>query len=547
MKAKFILAGLLLAGAALSTSAQGYKDGIEFYKVGYLDNAKELLLRNIDAPSTDKAEAYYYLGQTELHLNNVAVAKDYFDKGVQANPKYAYNYLGQAAVSLKNGDAKTAEKLVKEAEKREKKSPALAAAIAKVYYEANNPAAYQKIIDKQITQARKWNIDDPNPDIYEGDTFSDKKEWGDAAGLYERAFTNDPDNAEAYVKYGNTYFNVNPKYAIQRLEELLAKRPNSALVQRELAEKFYSNDDLDNSIKYYGMYYRNPNHFAKDELRYSQLLYFDKKYDECVDVANKLRHASTTSEDDRFFATRLMLYGLNELDRNDEAIEVGTDLFNMPEKSGIEYEPNDFFNLADSYMDKEEYAKAGAVLAQGAAKYPTNERLLHSAADCYNAGKDYNNSIKYYKMVESRGKATANDLYKIALGNLRLAGENNDSVARLGQIAEARKYVKLAQAQKADDPQLINLEARIEKLAENNKINGGALNAYKKLVDVVKAKTDLDKEDVQYYNINAYQYMATYYMNNGQKELAKDYYVKWLENDPDNADLKTYVEKITKK
>ena len=41
MKAKFFIAGLLLAGAVISVSAQSYKDGIEYYKVDQLDNAKE--------------------------------------------------------------------------------------------------------------------------------------------------------------------------------------------------------------------------------------------------------------------------------------------------------------------------------------------------------------------------------------------------------------------------------------------------------------------------------------------------------------------------
>ena len=46
-------------GASLVANAQGYKDGIEYYKVDKLDNAKELLERNLNAASTDKAEAFY--------------------------------------------------------------------------------------------------------------------------------------------------------------------------------------------------------------------------------------------------------------------------------------------------------------------------------------------------------------------------------------------------------------------------------------------------------------------------------------------------------
>jgi hypothetical protein len=72
MKRKFFFASLMLMGASLMMNAQGYKDGIEYYKVDKLDNAKELLERNLNAASTDKAEAFYYLGQISLHQVEVA-------------------------------------------------------------------------------------------------------------------------------------------------------------------------------------------------------------------------------------------------------------------------------------------------------------------------------------------------------------------------------------------------------------------------------------------------------------------------------------------
>ena len=45
MKAKFFIATLLIAGASLSMMAQGYKDGIEFYKIADYENARVLLER----------------------------------------------------------------------------------------------------------------------------------------------------------------------------------------------------------------------------------------------------------------------------------------------------------------------------------------------------------------------------------------------------------------------------------------------------------------------------------------------------------------------
>lgn len=60
MKFKFLLS-VCLAGA-LTASAQGYKDGVEYFKADQFANAKTLLERNLNDASTDKAVAYYYLG-----------------------------------------------------------------------------------------------------------------------------------------------------------------------------------------------------------------------------------------------------------------------------------------------------------------------------------------------------------------------------------------------------------------------------------------------------------------------------------------------------
>src|SRR5574344_328122 len=122
MKFKFLVS-LFLLGSSLSCFAQGYKDGIEYYKVGQTENAKELLMRNLDNSSTNKAEAYYYLGCIALKENNAAQAKNYFDKGIQADAANPYNFVGQGALALTSNDPKAAADLFKDALSKVKKDP----------------------------------------------------------------------------------------------------------------------------------------------------------------------------------------------------------------------------------------------------------------------------------------------------------------------------------------------------------------------------------------------------------------------------------------
>lgn len=124
--------------------------------------------------------------------------------------------------------------------------------------------------------------------IMQGDMLLDKNQVGDAAGSYETAMLYEPTSAEAYVKYANAYIKVNPDFAINKLQELNSQAPNSALAQRELAEKYYDNDQWTRAAEQYGKYIENPNHFKEDEERYVVLLYFGKNYQQSYDLATSI-------------------------------------------------------------------------------------------------------------------------------------------------------------------------------------------------------------------------------------------------------------------
>ena len=288
MKQKLILS--LLASAALCASAQsqGYKDGIEYYKAGQYDNAKTILTKTMDQSGTDKSLALYYLGQVALAQDDKAAAKDYFEKGLAANPDCGYNYVGLGAIDLINGQDSQANDNFKKAQGLAKKDNELIVAIARAYYNAD-PVKYEKDITKYLDKARKSSkYTEPSIYILEGDMLADNKDWGTAAGKYEMAITYDQDNPEGYVKFANTYFNVNKEFAIEKLTELYNRAPNSALATRELAEKYYQGHYWGKAADLYGKYIQNPNHFPEDKARYSVLLYWGNKYDQSKQVANEI-------------------------------------------------------------------------------------------------------------------------------------------------------------------------------------------------------------------------------------------------------------------
>ena len=543
MKAKFFFASMLMACATLVATAQSYKDGIDFYKIGKLDDAQELLERNLDNAS-NKAEAYYYLGQVAFDKRDLSLAKSYYDKGIQANAQYAYNYVGQGAVALKNGDAKTAENLFKQAEKLAKKNPKVAIAIAEAYYQTD-PNAYTKQIEKQKQNAFKWNSDDPDYYIFVGDDFGNKKEWGQAAGQYELAFQREPANIESRVKFANVDFFLNENRAVQALEELLTLVPNSALVQRELAEKYYEAKEIPNNVakalEHYGAYYNNPNHFAKDEVRYAQLLWMNKEYDKAVDVCNGLIATDGFSAN-KFFGYRLKLYSQCSKQDWEAAANTGAEFFALPENATTPYMASDYSQYATALNNANRGAEAVATFEKAVEQFPNDKNIRNQLISFYNKNKDYDKAAALRQQVIDGGNYTTTDLYYLAGAYCRVAENATDDAAKQEAIAKAQTAAKAALAKEPNDIANLYMDARVSVLAENNEFKGGALNSYQKLVSVLDANPGT--EDANYYYKVAYRYMATYYLKQGQRDVAKQYYQKWLTLEPENQELRNLVEKL---
>ena len=540
MKRKFLFASLMLMGASLVANAQGYKDGIEYYKVDKLDNAKELLERNLNSPSTDKAEAFYYLGQIALHQGKMSEAAANFEKGIAANAMNPYNYVGQAAIALKNGgDVKA---LLEKARKMVKKDAKLEMEIARAFYDAN-PTTYAKDIEKCIKNARKWNPDDPDSYIFEADTKADKKDWGNAAGIYELAFDKDPMNIEAYVKYANTYFNVNPQMAIERLEELQAKVPNSALVQRELAEKYYADNLGAKAAEQYGKYIKNPNHFAQDEVRYVQLLFFGEKYQESLDLATSLVNKLNPADSKVFYMKRMQLYNLVQLEKWQEAVAAGKSFFANAVPQGSNYEVRDYTDYGLALQTAGFAEEAIDAYNKAIDMNPKNTDLIRNLGDSYAAADNFVKAAEYYQRLVDDGNNKSNDLFTLSNYYLGIASsEGVDDATKADALAKSQKYIDEVDKLVPRNVQIVNQKAKIAKFREGDSNSGAALAAYNELLSILEEKEN--KADYARYFKYAYNYLATYYFSKGDKATAKSYYQKWLEYDPENEALRNYVNSL---
>lgn len=538
MKLRTVFAACL---AAMSLSAAAQTDGVEYYKADQFANAKELLLRTAGQPGTDMAVTNYYLGLIALEEGNKTQAKDYFDKGIQANPQYPYNYVGLAQIDLLNKDAKAAEAQIKTAEKLVKKDASFHVAVARAYYDAD-PALYAKEIDKRIEKARKTDMQNPDIYIFEGDVQKDQKNWGAAAGRYEMATGYDNSATGAYVKYANLYTQVNPEYAVDMLNNLLALNPTSALGQREIANAYYNKKDYANAAQKYGEYVKNPAHFKQDEDRYAFLLFYGGDFQKGYDFASQLLVANPSN----FTARRYQFMNAAQLP------ELSAQLLPMAEQLLAEHKANpankfaaiDYNLISDEFKNAKRNDEAVEVLQEAIADMPTQASFNKNLAFLYAGMNQITNAAEAYKgYLAKTDEPGYNDFVQQATFSYYAGVENKtaDPAKSAEYFDQTLEYVgKAAEILPTNyKPKKFVGDVAKQRATTDAEIKSAAAPAYIEAIELLEAKPDAryasDAKEM-------YNYMGNYYLDRKDVAKAKEYFNKYLEYDPNNEAYRKFVE-----
>ena len=538
-KIKFLLA-TCLAGASLNGMAQTHAEGAEYYRADQFENAKELLLRNMDNPNTDKAISNYYLGLIELKNGNNAEAKKCFDQGVAANAQYAGNYVGLGMLELNKGSQKEAEQYFKDAESYGKKDASVQIAIARAYYEAD-AAKYAKEIDKRIEKARKLNMKDPDIYLFEGDRLADKKDWGGAGAMYEMAANYDNQTPEAYVKYANLFTMVNPDYAIRMLNQLLQNNPNSALGQREIATAYYNKKDYKNAASQYAQYVANPNHFKQDEDRYAFLLFYGGDYQQGYDYATKLLNENPSN----FTAQRYQFMNAAQLpSMKDQILPLAENLYKAHSaNANNKLAPIDYTLIAEEFSGSGRRDEAVKVLEEAIKDMPENANFNKQLAMTYvDAGQISSAADAFAGYIEKTEEPSYNDFVQQATFDYYAAIESKADAAKSdAYYADAEKYIEKASAAYPGFYKPIKMKGDIAKQrAAEADVAKAAVPYYTEAIAALEGMDDTSRyaNDAK----EMYNYMGNYYLDQKDVPTAKKYFNKYLEYDPNNDAYRKFVD-----
>lgn len=535
MKSKFLLT--LLAGAALSASAQGFKDGVEYYRADQPEEAAIIINNNLNEAGIDQASAYYFLGQIALKNGNKVKAREYFDKGLGVNPDNAYNYIGLGALALADGNTSDASRYFKDAKGKAKKDPDMLTEIARAYFVAD-PVKYSDEISKALADAKKAKKNAPAPFILEGDMLAGTNA-GEAAGMYEMAaqFDTDQTHPEAYVKYARTYFPVNATFAINKLKDLLAQQPNSALAQRELAEKYYDNNQLTMAAEQYEQYIKNPNSFKKDKQRLVGLLFFAKRYPESYNLASEILREDPAN----FYMQRLQFYNKKAMGENEAAKAAAETLF---ANSKAELNSQDYSQYGDLLQEMGQDTLAVAAFEKAVTIDPKKTSLLKDLSAAYNTAKMYDKAAEaMQKYVDAMGDdVDPNDVFQLArrYQNLAITNMDGDQAAFDAAIAKAKATMEQVIARVPDNPLVLNTSSDIIRTGNKGEVDQAVIDADMKTLAVLDADPANKEKRANIYRA-IYSRLAPYYQKQKDIPTAKLYYEKFYEVDP-SPELRDFID-----
>lgn len=527
---------LLLLFVCLVTVRAG--QGVQFYKAGFPDVAKAILLADFKNEPAAKAENSFYLGNVFFLENNADSASYYFNAGLAADPLYPQNQIGLIMLKMKTMDAKALDaeltKIVKE--KKNKKNVDLLVAIgyAFLYNGLDNKALEYQTLAKEVAPKN------PIVSILKGDIV-EKQNVGEACANYEMASLYDKNNIQAYIKYARAYKNVNSKLALDKLTQLKKIDPAFTLADREFGDVYYSMNDFDKAASYYETYLNSGNKTnVSDLVRYSMTLFFKGDYNKSLDLAEAGQKKDPKSP----AFNRLVLYNCVDTKKYDEALKAADMLFNNSTDANISAFDHKYY--ARALKETKRYDKAADEFKKAIVLEPKSTDLYENISDMYKDAGNYTKAIEAYNEYVEASKAKENYAEKATEFNIDLgklyysAGTDTTAKAdkRKEALLKADSIFGLVATQKPDDYRGNFWRARTNSALDPETTAGLAKPYYEQTLTYALAKNDPRYNTIL---IECYSYLGYYTLLQKDYTSSIGYWNKILALDPNNAVAKRAI------
>ena len=517
IRKKIAIAGLAML--SLQAKAQTLEDGIRSYRYEKYQTAKTILT----PLAANNALANYYLGLTELDMDQTEAARAIFNKF----PEDPANMAGLARVAYKTGNAAEGNRLAKAvADKAKKKEwePLKYAADAVNYSESNNYATavewYTKALERNDNPDLRTSLGDAHLHAQGG--------GGKAMSSYEDAVLKDPKNSLTYTRMGELWYNAK-RYdlALEHYKKAQAADPGNPIPYRNLANAYYYTGKYDLAKQNIEKYLELSDKSVEDQLRYVDILYLNKNYQEAEVKVKQLMNSGVTKP--RFYG--LLAYAELELKDSVNALQNVKQYFAVQDPKRIF--PSDYLKygkilLMNGMEDSADYYFDRAMTLDTAASKIENYRDLGDAFKARKTKTGYAKAGAWYgRLVANEPTAKGTDYYYWGFWNYY--AYNFDSSARAFELMET-KFPDNASVKAS----AMYWRALVAAAVDAEAKTGGAKAYFEKWIANVDPASPAKPEQL----LKAYQYLAAYASNSNDNAAKKENLDKIRAIDPNNAVLK---------
>lgn len=522
LKLKCALAfSLLLISTGLR--AQTLEDGIKMYKYERFESSKKIL----EPLASSNPLANYYLGLSELGLQNISGAKAIFQKYPEDNA----NNAGIARVLFaENKSAEAMAMLTKTAAKAKKKdwAPYKLAADAITYSEGGDP-------NTAIEWYKKANDVERNGEtlISMGDAYRKMQGGGgNAMSNYEDAESFPATQSIANYKMGNLWYaakNYDSALAkFGRASELDAANP---LPFKSLADAYYRVKKYKTSKEKIEKYLELSDQTTDDQIQYANTLFLAKDYPNAINKVNDL--VGKGEGEKRPYMYRVLGYSQYETKDYTNAKMNMEKLFAKQDPKKIIY--SDYIYMGKILLtDTSKTAMANDAFNKGIAMDTTSDKapLLREIAEAAFNTENYIVSGKWYKTLVESGSPTIEDRDYWWAGYMAYYSSDYTTAEQMFRTYNQK-----------DTTQALGVlwMARItEKTKDKEYKSGLASSYYNQWLSMVKEDDPAKKKDL----IKAYTYLAMVAYTANKKEDTRLFANKLLAQDANNDTAKQLVKAL---
>lgn len=538
MKRNFLFLILSFVVVNLFAIAPNEAQGISYYKAGFPLVAKPLLIQEYASDSLTRSQTCFYLGNIFFGENKPDSAEIYFKKGLIGKEVNVLNTIGLAMLKIKT-NPKEAELEIQNVLKikNNKRNPDYLIAAANAYLV--NGLIDQAVIYQEKAKEIKSRY--ASTAVLAGDIELAKKNVGNACSNYELAILYDPNCEEAYIKYARAYKNVNTALAIDMLNRLKQKEPNFLLVDKELADIYYANNDFDNAAKLYASYLKSGNSNVQDLTKYAMTIFLNKDYSKSLEVTK----LGLEKDPKNPAFNRLAMYNNVALTNFDEAIKYADLFFNKSTNPDISY--YDYTYYGQALRATKQYDLAIEQFKKALQMDTTQVGFWKDISDMYTEKSDYVNAISAYKKYMnslSEDKRNFDIVYNLGKLYYSLGNSTTDStdVKKAALIKADSVFAKVVTLDPASYLGYV-WRARTDFALDPESKQGLAKSYYDQTLAIVEAKADPRYNPVI---LECSRFLGYYYFLKKEYTQSKVYWNKILVIDPTNELATKAIEGIDK-